>query len=67
MAQCEFAQDILEVNNCIVVFSGILEDILENRFLLHLPSVFKVKPIDWGGETIFSKTPFGLGNPGGVI
>ena len=55
------------MNDGIVVFSGILEDIWENRFLVHLSSVFKVKPIDQGGETPYGKTPFGLGNPGGDI
>ena len=46
LAQCEIAQDRSEVKNDIVVFSGIMEDIWENRFLVHLPSVFKVRPID---------------------
>ena len=46
LAQCEIAHDRSEVNYGIVVLSGILEDIWENRFLVHLPSVFKVKPID---------------------
>ena len=46
------------MNDGIFVFSGILEDIWENRFSVHLSSVFKVKPIDRGGET-----PFGLENP----
>ena len=55
------------MNDGIVVFSGILEDILENRFLLHLPSVFKVKPIDWGGETPFRQTTFSLENHDGDI
>ena len=47
------------MNDGIVVFSGILEDIWEDRFSVHLPPVFKVKPIDRGGET-----SFGLRNPG---
>ena len=57
------AQDRSEVNDGIVVFSVILEDIWENRFSVHLPSVFKVKLIDRGVETPFGQTPFGLGNP----
>ena len=52
------------MNDGIVVFSGIMEDIWENRFSVHLPSVFKVKPIDRGGETRFGQTPFSLRNPG---
>ena len=67
LAQCEITQNISEVNDGIVVFSGILEDICENKFLVHLPSVFKVKPIDRGGETPFGQTPFSLGNPDGDI
>ena len=67
LAQCEIAHDRSEVNDGIVVFSGILEDIWENRFSVHLPYVFKVKPIDRGGETTFVQTAFGLGNPGGDI
>ena len=63
MAHCEIAPDNPEVNNGIVVFSGILEDIWENWFSVHLPSVFKVKPIDRGGESPFGQTPFSLGNP----
>ena len=55
------------MNNGIVVFSAILKYIWENRFLVHLLSVFKVKPIDWVGETPFGQTPFGLGNTGGDI
>ena len=51
------------MNDGIVVFSGILEDIWENRFLVHLPSMFKVKPIDRGGENPFVQTPFSLENP----
>ena len=51
------------MNDGIVVFSGILEDIWENRFSVHLPYLFKVKPIDRGGETPFVQTPFGLENP----
>ena len=57
LAQCKIAQDRSEVNNGIVVFSGILEDIWGNRFLVHFPYALKVKPIDLGGET-----PFSLGN-----
>ena len=67
LAQCEIAQVRSEVNDGIVVFSGILEDIWENRFLVHLPSVFKVKPIDRGGETPFGQTPIRLENPDGDI
>ena len=67
LAQCEIAQDLSEVNNGIVAFSGILEDVWENRFSVHFPSVFKVKPIDRGGETPFGQTPFSLGNPDGDI
>ena len=57
------------MNDGIVVSSGILGDIWENRFLVHLPLVFKVKPIDRGSENPFGQTPFGqtlfgLGNPG---
>ena len=55
------------MNDGIAVFSGILEDIWENRFSVHLPSVFKVKPIDRGGETPFGQTHFSLGNPEGDI
>ena len=33
--------------------------------MVHFPSVFKVKPINQGGETLFSQTSFGLVNPGG--
>ena len=55
------------MNDGIVVFSGILEDIWENRFSVHLPSVFKVNPIDRGGETPFGQTPFSLVNPDGDI
>ena len=36
-------------------------------FLVHLPSLFKVKPIDRGGETPFGQTPFSLENPDGDI
>ena len=60
LAQCEIAQDRSGLNDGIVVLSGILEDIWDNRFLVHLPSVFKVKPIDRGGETPFGQTPFSL-------
>ena len=60
MAQCEIAQDRSGVNYGIVVFSGILEGIWDNRFSVHHPSVFKVKPIDPGSETPFVQTPFGL-------
>ena len=67
LAQCEITQNISEVNDGIVVFSGILEDIRENRFSVHLPSVFKVKPIDQGGETPFGQTTFSIGNPDGDI
>ena len=55
------------MNNGIVVFNGIMEDMWENRFLVHLPSVFKVKPIDRDGENPFDQTPFRLGNPDGDI
>ena len=55
------------MNDGIFVFSGILKDIWENRFSVHLPSVFKVKPIERVGETPLSQTPFGIGNPGGDI
>ena len=34
---------------------------------MHLPSVFKVNPINRGGETPFGQNPFSLGNPGGDI
>ena len=44
-----------------------MEDIWENLFSVHLPFVFKVKPIGWGSETPFVQTPFSLGNPDGVI
>ena len=37
LAQCEITQDISEVNNGIVLFSGILEDIWENRFWCTFP------------------------------
>ena len=57
LEQREIAPDRSEVNDEIVVFSGILEDIWENRFLVHLPSVLKVKPIDRGGETPFGQIP----------
>ena len=67
LAQCEIAHDRSKVNDGIVVFSGILEDIWENRFLVHLPSVFKVNPIDRGGETPFVQNPFSLVNPYGDI
>ena len=50
------------MNNGIVFFNGIMEDMWENRFLVHLPSVFKVKPIDRDGENPFDQTPFRLGN-----
>ena len=55
------------MNNGIVVFSGILEDIWENWFSVHLPSVFKMKPIDRGSETPFVQTTCILGNPDGDI
>ena len=55
------------MNGGIVIFSGILEYIWENRFLVHLSSLFKVKPIDRGGETLFDQTTFVLGNPVGDI
>ena len=67
MAQCEIAQDRSDVKDGIFVYSGILEDIWKNRFSVHLPSVFKVNPIDRGGETPFGQTPFSLGNPGGDV
>ena len=63
MAQCEIAQDRSEVNDGIVAFSGILEDIWENRFSVHLPSMFKVNPINRGSETTFGQNPFSLRNP----
>ena len=63
--QCEIAHDRSEVNDGIVIFSGILEDIWENRFSVHLTSVFKVKPIDRGDKNTFVQTPFSLGNPDG--
>ena len=55
------------MNDGIVVFSEILEDIWENRFLVHPHFLFKVKPINRGGETPFGQTPFSLGNPDGDI
>ena len=67
LAQCEIAHDRSEVNDGIVVVSVILEDIWDNWFPVHLPSMFKVKPIHQGGETPFGQSPFGLGNPGGDI
>ena len=67
MVQCEIAQDRSEVNDGIVVFSGIMEDIWENQFLVHHPSVFKVKPTDRAVKLPLAKTPFRLGNPGGDI
>ena len=67
LAQCEIAHDRSEVNDGIFVFSGILEDIWDNRFSVHLPSMFKVKPIDRGGETPFGQTPSSLENPDGDI
>ena len=50
------------MNDGIVVFSGILEDIWENRFSVHLPSVLKVKPMIRGSETPFVQTSFSLRN-----
>ena len=67
LAQCEIAHDRSEVNDGIVIFSGILEDIWENRFSVHLPSVFKVMPINRGGETPFGQNPFSLENTDGDI
>ena len=67
LAQCEIAQERSEVNDGIVVFSAILEDIWDNRFSVHFTSVFKVNPINRWGETPFVQTPLGLGNPGGDI
>ena len=72
LVQCEISQDRSEVNDGIVVFSVILEENFVNLFSVHIPSVFKVKPINWGDETPlgqipFGKTLFGLGNPGGGI
>ena len=67
LEQCEIAHDRSEVNDGIVVFSGIMEDIWENRFSVHLPSVFKVKPINWGGDTPFGQNPFSLRNYDGNI
>ena len=67
LAQCEIANDRSEVNGGIVVFSGILKDIWENRFSVHLPSLLNVKQIDRGGETPFGQTPFSLENPDGNI
>ena len=63
LSQCEIAQDRSKLNDGIVIFSVILEDIWENRFSVHLPSVFKVKPIDRGSKTPFGQTPFSLRNP----
>ena len=57
------AQDRSKVNDGIVVFSGILEDIWENWLLVHLPSVFKVNLTNQGGESPFCQTPFSLVNP----
>ena len=65
--QCEIAQDRSEVIDSIVVFSGILKDIWENQCSVHLLSMFKVKPIDRGGETPFRQTPFGLRNNVGDV
>ena len=67
LARCEITQDRSEVNDGIVIFSGILEEIWENRFSVHLLSVFKVNPIERDSETTFGQTPFGLGSPGGDI
>ena len=67
LTQCEIAQDRSEVNDGIVVFSGILGDIWDNRFWVHLPYMIKVKTFDWDGETPFGQTPFRLGNPDGDI
>ena len=50
------------MNNGIVVFSRILEEIWDNWFLVHLPSVFKVNSINWGDETPFGQNPFSLRN-----
>ena len=67
LAQCEIAQDISEVNDGIVIFSEIMEDIWENRFYVHLPYVFKEKPINWDSVYPFSQTSLGLGSPDGDI
>ena len=42
MGQCEIAKNRSEVNDRIVNFDNILEDIWENRFTVNIPSVFKI-------------------------
>ena len=42
LGQCEIAKNRSKVNDNIVNFSNILEDIWDNRFSVDLPSVFKI-------------------------
>ena len=42
LGQCEIAKDRSELNDIIVNFDNILEDIWDNRFTVNLPSVFKI-------------------------
>ena len=42
LSQCEIARDRTEVNDSIVIFDKIIEDVLDNRFTVDLPWVFKI-------------------------
>ena len=42
LGQCKIAKDRSEVNDNIVNFDNIFEDIWENCFTVNLPSVFKI-------------------------
>ena len=42
LGQCKISKDRSEVNNNIVNFDNILEDIWDNSFTVNLPSVFRI-------------------------
>ena len=60
LGQCEIAKDRSEVNNKIVNFDNILEDIWDNRFTVNIPSVFNI---------FTNRKPPAVDNPftGGII
>ena len=43
LAQCEVADDRTEVNDRVVDFDNLFEDLLDGRFFCKLPAVFKVR------------------------
>ena len=54
-----------EVNDNIMAFKGILDDVYDGRFAVNLPSVFKVAASGAGGDEPTCENPFETGNLGG--